>query len=174
MTKLRTVYCWVCQWVFFKSVNIWHSYKQERDCLVHFFRLFVAWWPGAQSARGKHLLACSVAKYYTLNKVCCYTTSGGPNEPCISWGGESPPPQGNKHFLEGAFRFIVKYREYATWALQNGWVDRDAVCGSDSRVGYTLAPPGEYNWMIRARWRCGLMSHVWNSLPATIRQLRTV
>jgi len=23
----------------FKSVNIWQSYKQERDCLVHFFRL---------------------------------------------------------------------------------------------------------------------------------------
>ena len=22
-----------------KSVNIWHSYKQERDCLVHFLRL---------------------------------------------------------------------------------------------------------------------------------------
>jgi len=23
-----------------KSVNIWQSYKQERDCLVHFLRLF--------------------------------------------------------------------------------------------------------------------------------------
>jgi len=24
---------------FFKSVNIWQSYEQERDCLVHFARL---------------------------------------------------------------------------------------------------------------------------------------
>ena len=24
---------------FFKSVNIWHSYKQERGCLMHFVRL---------------------------------------------------------------------------------------------------------------------------------------
>jgi len=24
---------------FFKSANIWQSYKQERDCLVHFARL---------------------------------------------------------------------------------------------------------------------------------------
>jgi len=28
-------------WVktFWKSVNIWQSYKQERDCLVHFIRV---------------------------------------------------------------------------------------------------------------------------------------
>jgi len=25
--------------IFFKSVNIWQSYKQERGCLVHFVRL---------------------------------------------------------------------------------------------------------------------------------------
>jgi len=32
---------------FFKSVNIWQSYKQERDCLVHFFRFssVLAWGP---------------------------------------------------------------------------------------------------------------------------------
>jgi len=35
----------------FKSVNIWQSYKQERDCLVHFLRLLAVRWPGAQSAR---------------------------------------------------------------------------------------------------------------------------
>jgi len=26
-----------CVSEFFKSVNIWQSYKQERDCLVHFY-----------------------------------------------------------------------------------------------------------------------------------------
>jgi len=25
--------------IFFKSVNFWQSYNQERDCLVHFFRV---------------------------------------------------------------------------------------------------------------------------------------
>ena len=47
---------------FFKSVNIWQSYKQERDCLVHFFRLLVMCWPGAQRARDNHVLACNFAK----------------------------------------------------------------------------------------------------------------
>ena len=47
----------------FKSVNIWHSYKQERDCLVHFLRLLAVCWPGAQSAWDNHALACNFAKY---------------------------------------------------------------------------------------------------------------
>jgi len=34
---------------FFKSVNIWQSYKQELDCLVHFVRLLAVWWPDAQA-----------------------------------------------------------------------------------------------------------------------------
>ena len=33
-----------------KSVNIWRSYKQERDCLMHFLRLLAVCWPDAQSA----------------------------------------------------------------------------------------------------------------------------
>ena len=36
LTKLRKVYCWVYKWIFFTSVNIWQSYKQEAGCLVHF------------------------------------------------------------------------------------------------------------------------------------------
>jgi len=35
---------------FLKSVNIWQSYKQKRDCLVHFLRLLAVCWPGARSA----------------------------------------------------------------------------------------------------------------------------
>ena len=38
-TKLRKVYCWVCECNFFKSVNISQSYKKERGCLMHFARL---------------------------------------------------------------------------------------------------------------------------------------
>ena len=33
---------------FFKSVNIWQSYEQERDCFVHFFRFLAVCWPSAQ------------------------------------------------------------------------------------------------------------------------------
>ena len=32
-------------------MNIWQSYKQERDCLVHFLRHLALCWPGAQSVR---------------------------------------------------------------------------------------------------------------------------
>jgi len=35
---------------FFKSVNIWQSYKQVRDCRVHFLRVLAVCWPGAQCA----------------------------------------------------------------------------------------------------------------------------
>jgi len=33
---------------FFKSVNIWQSYKQERGCFVHFPSLLAVRWPSAQ------------------------------------------------------------------------------------------------------------------------------
>ena len=32
-------------------MNIWQSYKQERDCLVHFLRHLALCWPGTQSVR---------------------------------------------------------------------------------------------------------------------------
>jgi len=34
--------------VVLQLVNIWHSYKQERDCFMHFFRLLAVCWPNAQ------------------------------------------------------------------------------------------------------------------------------
>jgi len=46
-----------------KSVNIWHSYGQNVDCVVHFLRLLAVWWPGTESARDNHLFACNFAKY---------------------------------------------------------------------------------------------------------------
>jgi len=33
---------------FFKSVNIYQSYKQECDCFVHFSHLLAVCWPSAQ------------------------------------------------------------------------------------------------------------------------------
>jgi len=46
-----------------KSVNIWQSYKQERDCLVHFVRLANTLLKDGESARNYHVLACNFAKY---------------------------------------------------------------------------------------------------------------
>jgi len=59
----------LCLWVnFFKSVNIWQSYKQERDYLVHIVRLANGVIKDAESARNNHVLACNFAKYSpTLN-----------------------------------------------------------------------------------------------------------
>ena len=55
---------------FFSSVNIWQSYKQECDCLVHFLRVLAVCWPGMQSAWDNHALACNYAKYsQTLKKI---------------------------------------------------------------------------------------------------------
>jgi len=51
-----------------KSVNIWQSYKQKRDCLVHFLRLLAVCWPSAQSAWDNRALACNFATKYSPMK----------------------------------------------------------------------------------------------------------
>jgi len=48
---------------FFKSVNIWQSYKQERGCLMHFARLANALLKDEESARDNHVFASNFAKY---------------------------------------------------------------------------------------------------------------
>jgi len=42
----------------FLSANIWQSYKQERDCLVHFVLSADALLKDGESARNNHVLAC--------------------------------------------------------------------------------------------------------------------
>jgi len=49
-----------------KSVNIWQSYKQERDCLVHFARRANTRLKDEESARDNHVLACNFAKYLPI------------------------------------------------------------------------------------------------------------
>jgi len=51
---------------FFKSVNIWQTYKEDRDCLVHFVLLANAHYSllkDGESARNNHVLVCNFAKY---------------------------------------------------------------------------------------------------------------
>jgi len=50
-------------WFFFISVNIWQSYKQDRDCLMHFARLANTLLKDGESARDNHVLACNYARY---------------------------------------------------------------------------------------------------------------
>jgi len=51
---------------FFKSVNIWQRYKQERGCLMHFARLANTLLKDKESARNNHVLACNFAKYLPI------------------------------------------------------------------------------------------------------------
>ena len=48
---------------FFKSVNIWQSYKQESGCIVHFARLATTALKDEESERDNHVVACNFAKY---------------------------------------------------------------------------------------------------------------
>jgi len=53
---------------FFKSVNIWQSYKQECGCLMHFARLANTLLE-QKSARDNHVLARNFAKYSPIKKI---------------------------------------------------------------------------------------------------------
>ena len=55
----------VCEWksFFIKSVSIWQSYKQERDCLMHFALLANTLLKDEESARDNHVLACNFTDF---------------------------------------------------------------------------------------------------------------
>jgi len=53
---------------FFKSVNIWQSYKQERACLMHFARLANTLLKDENSAQDNHVLVGNFAKYLPIYK----------------------------------------------------------------------------------------------------------
>jgi len=44
---------------FFRSVNIWQSYEQERDCLVHLAKTLLK---DGENARNSNVNACNFAK----------------------------------------------------------------------------------------------------------------
>jgi len=48
---------------FFRLVNIYQSYKQPRNCLMHFARLANTLLKDVESARDNHVLACNFSKY---------------------------------------------------------------------------------------------------------------
>ena len=60
---------------FFKSVNIWQSYKQERGCLTHFARLANTLLKDEESARNNHVLAYNFAKCSRILKMFSHDNS---------------------------------------------------------------------------------------------------
>ena len=101
--------------------------------------------------------------------------SRGPKEPCIGWGSISPMGIGN---FEGEGHAPTCPTTLCRELCKNGWTDQFTVwvvssCApKEAQVqsyspGFanlpasegTFAPPGEYDWTVRLRWRCGLM---WN------------
>jgi len=47
-------------------MNMWQSYKQERDCLMHCARLANALLKDEEIARDNHVPACNFAKYLPI------------------------------------------------------------------------------------------------------------
>jgi len=69
-------------WVnFFKSVNIWQCYKQERGCLMHFARLANTLLKDEESAGDNHVLACLVSKT-TLRIRCVFFQNAKKTRKC--------------------------------------------------------------------------------------------
>jgi len=53
--------------IFFKSVNIWQSFKHERACLMHLVRLANKLLKDEESAQDNNVLACNFAKLIFIN-----------------------------------------------------------------------------------------------------------
>jgi len=67
-----------------KSVNIWQSYKQERDCLMHFLRLLPVCCPGALSVWDNHAVTCNLCQVFTdFNNFFSHTLSNKPFLICL-------------------------------------------------------------------------------------------
>jgi len=118
----------------------------------------VAWFVG--------LSVCLLQQWYLqkrLNRSRCRLAWGFvlTKEPSIRWGSRSPMRRGN---LKGESGLLQSIATFCCELCKNGWTDRDAVWDLDSggpkeacnRWGCTLAPPGEYQWTVHMRRRCGL------------------
>ena len=90
ITKLRIVYCCVRVEIFFKSVNIWQSYKQERGCLMHFARLANTLLKDGESAPDNHVFACNFAKYSPIKQKFTNRLS---IKPFLIWILTTPPAE---------------------------------------------------------------------------------
>jgi len=63
-------------------VNIWQSYKQDRDCLVHFLRLLAACWSSSQVHETITFLLVTLPNIYRFKNKFTLTLS---NKPLLIW-----------------------------------------------------------------------------------------
>ena len=68
--------------IFFKSVNIWQSYKQERGCLMYFAHLANTLLKDEESTRDNHVLACNFAIH---SLIIIFLTLRLINKPFLIW-----------------------------------------------------------------------------------------
>jgi len=76
------------RFAFFFTGRLPHYLVKEGGCLVDFYRLLAVWWPGAQSARDNHLIACNFAKY---SLILFFFTDRLTNKPFLIWLLTTPP-----------------------------------------------------------------------------------
>jgi len=65
-----------------KSVNIWQSYKQERDCLMHFLSPLAVCWPSAQVHETITFLLVTLPNIHRFKKNFTHMLS---NKPFLIW-----------------------------------------------------------------------------------------
>jgi len=70
-----------------KSVNIWQSYNQKRDCLVHFLRLLALCWQARTVHETTTLLLVTLPNVHRLKKI----THKLCNKPFLIWLLTTPP-----------------------------------------------------------------------------------
>jgi len=63
-------------------VNIWQSYKQERDCFMHFARLANTLLKDEESSPDNHVFACNFPNIYRFKKQITDRLS---NKPFLIW-----------------------------------------------------------------------------------------
>jgi len=96
-------------------------------------------------------------------------------------GGPDPPCEGA--ILGESVAHCKALGTFCRELYRNGWTDRFDIWvvdsggpkeaqvhsyspGGDNKLKWknTLAPPSEYDWTVRLRWRCGLMSNYFDHL----------
>jgi len=84
---------------------------------------------------------------------------GQRNQPSIRWG---PDPPCERNILKGNGAAHCKVQEHSAVSCAKMAEPTENPFGMLSGMGprkhvlYRVAPPGEYDWTVHVRWRCGL------------------
>jgi len=125
-----------------KSVNIWQSYKQERDCLVHFVRLANTLLEDWESARNNHVLDCNFAKYSPISKNFFHSfTHRLSSKPFLIWLLATPPHLECVARLPCNLSLIACFADINVYFVSRGSVATYAMCGGIFDIHLTANLP---------------------------------